>query len=80
MLQRVAFLSGAEADGASLGAYWVKVMRLFEQVPSAQWVVGVASVAVQVVPSKHPTAVSEQRWSVGWLPCLHAHLDFAAIL
>ena len=60
LLARVAVLSGTEEDGASLGAYWVKVMHLFEQIPSTQWFVSVANVAVHMVPAQHPTAVSER--------------------
>ena len=64
-------MNGTEEDGASLGAYWVKVMRLFEQIPSAQWFVGAAAAAVQVVPPKDPTAVSE--WgNILLLICTHA--------
>lgn len=74
LLQRVAVLSGADGGGVSLGGYWVKVMRLFEQVPSAEWVVGVASVAVEGVPSNHPTAVSASICKSKCLPCLPACL------
>ena len=45
-------------DGGRRVQYYVKVMRLFEQVPSPSYVIRVAKVATNLVNRDHPNAVS----------------------
>ena len=50
--------AGEDDDGGRRVQYYVKVMRLFEQVPSPSYVVRVAKVATKLVNRDHPNAVS----------------------
>lgn len=45
-------------DGGRRVQYYVKVMRLFEQVPSPSYVVMVTKIATKLVNRDHPSAVS----------------------
>ena len=45
-------------DGGRRVQYYIKVMRLFEQVPSPNYVVMVTRIATKLVNREHPNAVS----------------------
>ena len=49
-------------DGGRMVQYYIKVMRLFEQVPSPSYVVRVTKIATNLVNKEHPNAVS-------WIVC-----------
>ena len=56
-------MCGSEAgegggDGGRRVQYYIKVMRLFEQVPSPNYVVKVTRIATKLVNREHPNAVS----------------------
>ena len=58
LLQSVFDGEGSEdGDDGRLVEYYIKVMRLFEQVPSPSYVIRVAKVATNVVNKDHPNAV-----------------------
>ena len=61
--------TGDAGDGGRLVEYYVKVMRLFEQVPSPSYVVRVAEVATSVVNREHPNAVCDTC-------CYHRRFDW----
>jgi hypothetical protein len=50
--------AGDGGDGGRRVQYYVKVMRLFEQVPSPSYVVMVTKIATKLVNRDHPSAVS----------------------
>ena len=50
--------AGEAGDGGRRVQYYVKVMRLFEQVPSPSYVVMVTKIATKLVNRDHPNAVS----------------------
>ena len=50
--------AGKAGDGGRRVHYYVKVMRLFEQVPSPSFVIRVAKIATKLVNREHPNAVS----------------------
>ena len=49
---------GEDGDGGRRVQYYIKMMRLFEQVPSPSYVVKVAKIATKLVNRDHPNAVS----------------------
>ena len=59
MLQRLlASLTDKEGRGGGKGAYFVRVMRLFESVPCIEWVVTAATKGLQHIKKNDPAAVS----------------------
>ena len=50
--------AGEGGDGGRRVGYYVKVMRLFEQIPSPSYVVKVTKIATKLVNRDHPNAVS----------------------
>ena len=46
-------------DGGRLVQYYIKVMRLFEQVPSPSYAIRVAEGATNMINRDHPNAVSD---------------------
>ena len=50
--------AGDAGDGGRRVGYYVKVMRLFEQIPSPSYVIKVTKIATKLVNKDHPNAVS----------------------
>ncbi len=51
-----------EGEGRALVEYYIKVMRLFEQIPAPTFVVSTATVATKVASKTDPNSVSIQRY------------------
>ena len=57
MLQRVVKWDKADEEG-SIARYFEIVMRMFEQVPSPEYVIKTADFAVLMLEHEHPKSVS----------------------